>query len=587
VNSVTPSGVPGLGEVPWGSHFCHFYESRDDLADTLVPFFKSGLERNEVCLWVTSEPFRAAEARGALGTVVGDLEEREAAGQIEIIDHDEWYLRHGKTDARRTLDGWIRRERAALDAGYSGLRLTGNTYWLHRQDWDSFVQYEALVNESFRSFRIVALCSYCFGRCQARDVLDVVKNHQFTIARRDGVFEVLESAALKLAREDLLRVQEVSQALREHDRRKDEFLAMVSHELRNPLAPIATAADVIRIRDTSGAYEKQLGVIDRQVKHLSGLVDDLLDVSRVARGAIEIQRQRVDLAEVAARAIEMTKPLIDRNAHELHVDALPGVAVKGDLARLSQVIGNLLSNAAKYSPPMSRIDLVVRPSEAGATLVVRDTGPGIAEELLPRLFDLFVQGERASDRAQGGLGIGLSVVKSLVELHEGKITVRNRQPRGAEFEITLPRWEADLSEPQDAERPEAMALPKERARVLVVDDNRDAAELLAEALELLGFETRVAGDGAAALALAAEFRPRAAVVDIGLPVMDGHELARRLRGLLGEGVALMAVTGYGREADRAASWESGFSEHFVKPVALDVLASQLSRALREPSQPAS
>ncbi|UQA57833.1 MEDS domain-containing protein [Polyangium aurulentum] len=579
MNDVTPSGVPGVGEVPWGSHFCHFYSTREDLVDTLVPYFKSGLDSNEACLWVTSEPFSATDARAALGAVVPDLAERERRGQIDIIDHREWYLRANKTDARSVLEGWVERQTAALREGYRGLRLTGNTHWLRRDDWSEFVEYEALVNQAFRSCRIVALCSYCFERCTAQDVLDVVKNHQFAVARRQGNWEVIESSALRMAREDLLRLQQAERALRETDRRKDEFLAMLGHELRNPLAPMLTALELMRLRGGAQTFRKETEVLERQVQHLVGLVDDLLDVSRITRGKIELRCQKVEIGEVVGRAIEMASPLLEQRKHSLTVDVpAQGLAVNGDPVRLAQIVSNLLNNAAKYTDPGGSVAVIATTDGEAITLRVRDSGAGIPPDLLPRIFELFIQGARTFDRAQGGLGLGLPIVKNLVELHGGTVEVRSTLGKGSEFVVRLPAMKAASRDAHADAHADVQAKAGGNMKVLVVDDNVDAAAMLLEVLSASGYAVQMAHDGPSALAAARRFQPDVAVLDIGLPVMDGYELGGRLRSLPGlEDVRLIALTGYGQEGDRAQSTQSGFSAHLVKPVDLAALRGLLER----------
>jgi signal transduction histidine kinase len=565
MDTMIASGVPGLGDVAWGTHFCHFYDSRDDLVDTLVPFFKMGLDNREACLWVASEPFGAADARAALGAVVPDLAERERRGQIEIIDHRDWYRCHEGADAQRTLAGWVEREQAALRGGYTGLRLTGNTYWLERKDWDSFVHYESMVNEVFRHHRILGLCSYCFQRCSARDVLDVVKNHQFTLARRAGEWEIMDGSAMRLAREDLLRVQRAAEELRELDERKDRFLAMISHELRNPVAPIRTAVQVMRLRGGGEQFGKELDVIERQVQHLASLVDDLLDVAGVGRGELELRRELIDFADVVARGIDVMRPLIERGQHELMVDVPPGLALLGDPDRLSQMVARLVSNAARHGGAGQRIAITGERADDHARLRVTDSGPGIPPELLPRIFELFVQGDRVLDRGHGGLGVGLPIVKAIAELHGGSVEVEST-PAGSTFLVRLPLHRAaGPGRSATAER-----------RVLVVDDNEDAADALAEALGDLGYEARAAHDGPSALALAAELAPAYALIDIGLPGMSGYELGQELRALLGPGVVLIALTGHGQERDRQRTREQGFHEHLVKPVKLEAVLRSLS-----------
>jgi signal transduction histidine kinase len=579
MTDVTPSGVPGVGEVPWGSHFCHFFSTREDLVDTLVPYFKSGLDNNEACLWVTSEPLAAADARAALGAVVPDLEERERRGQLQIIDHHDWYLRANKTDARSVLAGWVERQEASLRQGFRGLRLTGNTHWLRRDDWAAFVDYESLVNQAFRNYRIVALCSYCFERCTSQDVLDVVKNHQFAVARRQGTWEVIESAALRMAREDLLRLQQAEQALRETDRRKDEFLAMLGHELRNPLAPMLTALELMKLRGAAETFRKETEVLERQVRHLVGLVDDLLDVSRITRGKIELRCQKVEIAEIVARALEMASPLLEQRKHSVTVDIPPeGLAVNGDPTRLAQIVSNLLTNAAKYTDPGGSVTVCASTDGATVKLGVRDSGAGIPPELLPRIFELFIQGARTFDRAQGGLGLGLPIVKNLVELHGGTVEAMSTLGAGSEFVVRLPAAEPSSRDARTPMPQSAPARAERRMKVLVVDDNTDAAAMLLEVLSASGYAVQTAHDGPSALALATRFSPDVAVLDIGLPVMDGYELGGRLKTLPGlEDLRLIALTGYGQESDRTRSTQSGFSAHLVKPVDLTALRRLLER----------
>jgi signal transduction histidine kinase len=358
------------------------------------------------------------------------------------------------------------------------------------------------------------------------------------------------------------------------NRAKDEFLAILGHELRNPLAPILTALEVLRMRDHGASRE--LAVIDRQAHHLVRLVDDLLDVSRITQGKLALQPRRVELAQIVARAVETATPLLERRGHELVVDVpAAGLVVHADLERLAQAVANLLTNAAKYTERGGRV--TVRARRAGGELVlsVRDTGIGIAPEMLARVFDMFVQERQALDRASGGLGLGLTIVRSLVALHGGRVAVASEgRDRGSELTITLPAGEADASPPPAAPPPSPS---RGDGRILLVDDNVDAADMLSTSLGLLGYDTRVAHDGPEALRVVASFTPDVAVLDIGLPVMDGYELAGRLRAHPGlAGLRLVALTGYGAESDRRRSAEAGFDAHLVKPVLLDQLRATLA-----------
>jgi signal transduction histidine kinase len=363
------------------------------------------------------------------------------------------------------------------------------------------------------------------------------------------------------------------------NRAKDEFLAMLGHELRNPLAPILTALQLMSIRDTAEATAKERAVIDRQVRHLTRLVDDLLDVSRIARGKIELARDNVELSRIVAHAVEMASPLLEERRHNLvlHVPR-SGLTVNGDIMRLSQVVQNLLTNAAKYTEPGGQIDVEARGVDGSIELAVKDNGVGIPKDMLPTVFDLFVQGRQTVDRSKGGLGLGLTLVRTLVGLHGGSVEARSEGAGcGSQFIVRLP---ASPAAPAKRRRSEARRHGTKRhgKRVRGGDDNRDAALMLAEAMESFGYEARVASDGPAALEAAARFNPHAVLLDLGLPVIDGYEVADRLR-TAGVSVPLIAVTGYGQETDRARSETAGFAAHFVKPVDLDDLKHSLERLL--------
>lgn len=367
-------------------------------------------------------------------------------------------------------------------------------------------------------------------------------------------------------------------------RAKDEFLAMLGHELRNPLAPIETALQIMRLRG-DGPFEREHSVIQRQVSHLTRLVDDLLDVSRVTRGKIDLKKEPVEMAELVARAIEMTSPLFDERRQALDADVPQhGLMVHADPFRLAQVVANLLTNAAKYTEPGGHITVHAARCGDEIVLEVRDTGIGISAELLPRVFELFVQERQSLERSNGGLGLGLAIARSLVTLHGGSVAAHSDgRGQGSAFEIRLPAMgSVGSAVRQGQELPVRLAPPAPTPsglRVLIVDDNVDAAEMLAEALGMRGCLTRVAYDGPGALRVYQEFQPTLALLDIGLPGMDGYELAGHLRALNGIGdLRLIAVTGYGQHRDRQRSRAAGFETHLVKPVDFDaldrVLASQ-------------
>jgi len=377
---------------------------------------------------------------------------------------------------------------------------------------------------------------------------------------------VAEELAIRagLALENARLYRQAQEAIRV----RDEFLAMLGHELRNPLAPIVTAVQLLKMREGS-APRREHEVIERQAQHLVRLVDDLLDVSRITQGKVTLRTERIELAAVIAKAVETASPLIDQRRHHLSVDVpSSGLLVLADEARLVQVVSNLLTNAARYTEPGGQIRVHAARAGTEVVLSVSDTGIGIQPELLSKLFEAFVQGKRTIDRHEGGLGLGLALARSLTKLHGGTIEARSDGPgRGSEFVVRLPALEATAATTVDA-RPAHAAPPAVRGarRVLVVDDNKDAAMMLAEVLASQGFVVRVAIDPLQALEYMESFVADIAVLDIGLPLIDGHELARRLRERYGPSLRLVALTGYGQQADKEKAREVGFDVHLVKPV---------------------
>jgi CheY-like chemotaxis protein len=367
--------------------------------------------------------------------------------------------------------------------------------------------------------------------------------------------------------------KEVEQA----NQAKDEFLAMLGHELRNPLSPILTALQLMRLRG-GDTLIKERTIIERQVKHMARLVDDLLDVSRVARGKLALSRAPVELAEVMAKALETSSPLLEERSHQLSVSVPSrGLVVDADDERLAQVFSNLLTNAAKFTEPGGRIAVTAELRESRVRVVIRDSGVGIDPQQLPHVFDMFMQARPGRDPARGGLGIGLSIVRNLVALHGGTVTASSDGPgRGSEFVVELPLASASIA-PRPTAAGSRPALRAVARRVLIVDDNRDAADSLSEGLTACGHLTAVAYDGPAALKTAAAFQPEVVFLDIGLPVMDGYELARRLRTQIAPDVPLVALTGYGLESDRDQARAAGFHHHLVKPIDLDTVEALVAR----------
>jgi signal transduction histidine kinase len=373
------------------------------------------------------------------------------------------------------------------------------------------------------------------------------------------------------------------QQLRDSDRRKDEFLAVLAHELRNPLAPIRNSLQLLRVGD-GDMIEQARSVMERQLEHMVRLIDDLLDVSRITRGKIQLRKERVELSTAVQNALEATRPLIEASNHELTVTIPAEPAyLDADSTRLAQVFSNLLTNAAKYTERAGRIWLTVERHAGEAVVSVRDTGIGIAAEHLPHVFDMFSQGAPALERSQGGLGIGLSLVKGLVEMHGGNVEAHSDGPgKGSEFIVRLPVVDTLAQSSLPAERSTVEPAHFSPSRILVVDDNRDSVETLGMVLKLQGHDVHTARDGLEAVQAAAAFRPNLVLLDIGLPKMNGYEAARRIREHeWGKSMALIAMTGWGQEEDKRRAFEAGFDHHMTKPVDPAVLERLLAE-LRQP-----
>jgi PAS domain S-box-containing protein len=405
---------------------------------------------------------------------------------------------------------------------------------------------------------------------------------------KDSEGEVV--GASKIMR-DIRRRRDLERRLQEEHRLKDEFLAMLAHELRNPLAPIGTASEILSLAPSDDARaQTAVATIKRQVTHLTRLVDDLLDVSRITQGRIELQCRPIDLAVVIAQAVETVEPQLREKQHRLSVITATShepLHVNGDFARLVQCVGNILSNAAKFTDPGGEISVRMHAESPAAVIEVIDNGTGISPELLPRVFDLFVQSDRTLDRAQGGLGIGLAVVKRLVQMHGGEVAAESPGlGHGSTFRITLPRVAKPRVAKPLAQVPKGPDFKAPPRRVLVVDDNADAADSLAALLNLQGHETQAVYSGQEALERLDSFRPDIALIDIGLPKMNGYELAQRLRARPNPAeLRLVAITGYGQVEDRERAKAAGFDDHFIKPVDVPALERALAGITSDGTEP--
>ncbi|HKE82454.1 MAG TPA: response regulator [Vicinamibacterales bacterium] len=391
--------------------------------------------------------------------------------------------------------------------------------------------------------------------------------------RKTRALERLNAELERRVSERTAALEASTAALKEADRRKDEFLAMLAHELRNPLAPISTAVQLLRLKELSESQrDRARDVLERQVQHLVFLVDDLLDVSRITRGMITLHRERVLVGAVVARAVETARSAIDERRHTLTLELSDEVlSVEGDKARLTQVVGNLLNNAAKFMEPGGRILLKVAREGTSVAITVKDNGIGISKEQMPRIFDLFTQAHAKSDTEQGGLGIGLALVRRLIEMHGGTVAAHSSGPgQGTEITVRLPLWAT-----QGVARPdEPVILPPSTSapqvgpcRILVVDDHPDAVEALSMQLQVAGHDVRSANDGIEAMTIGESFQPQVVILDLGMPKMDGYETVRSMRRRAwGSRALIVALTGWAQPYDRQKTAEAGFDAHLVKPV---------------------
>jgi PAS domain S-box-containing protein len=514
---------------------------------------------------------RAAPLRDGTGKIVQwfgtntdvtSLEEAETA-----LRESRERLKEGMVAARMVVWDW--------DLASGRVELSDNAQDVLGGTWDSITSVWPCVHpDDVEALR--AACNDAIAHCTAlralvrltrpdnRDVLWVDVRGKI-LCTPDGRPCSVRGVSL-----DVTERRRAEEELREADRRKDEFLAMLAHELRNPLAPISAAAELLRHTQPDAARIRQTSdIIARQVDHMTSLVNDLLDVSRVTRGLVTLDREPLSIEQIVSDAVEQVSPLIAGRGHELQVHMRSGSAlVPGDRKRLVQVLANLLNNAAKYTPEGGRITLNAQTTDHDVTLSVTDNGIGIEPRMLPHVFDLFTQAERSSDRSQGGLGLGLALVKTLVELHGGRVTAHSDGPgTGATFAVRLPRLPDRTAPPAESEPDTHARGSRKSLRLMVVDDNHDAAESLGMLLQAAGHAVAVEHDPHRALERVRLDVPDACLIDIGLPGMDGNQLARYLRYFPPTSeTILIAVTGYGREHDRATSLAAGFDHYFVKPV---------------------
>jgi signal transduction histidine kinase/CheY-like chemotaxis protein len=581
-------------------HLVQFYEDPAFLRDAVTRFLAEGVVAGDKLLVIATPEHLLDFAAGLAGKGV-DVERVRASGRLALRDARETlaaFMVDGSPDPERFRATIL----AALPGEGTRIRAFGEMVDLLWRDGNTAaaIELEELWNGLCREQPLRLLCAYALGNfyreadgpglrqvCATHAHVMPAESYSAGGSEEAQLREVtfLQQRALALETE-LTQRRQLEDALRAAQsqaeaasRAKDEFLAMLGHELRNPLAPILTALELFKLRGDQRTSREQ-EVIERQTRHLIRLVDDLLDVSRIARGAVELRRQEIELRDVLAKATEIAGPLLEQRRHQFEVRTSGTLRLDGDEARLAQVVANLLTNAARYTPPGGHVVLEARRDGTELLIEVRDDGIGIGPDLLPRIFDLFVQGRQSTDRAEGGLGIGLALVRNLVALHGGTVSARSPGPgKGSTFSVRLPALLPREERVASQGIARAGRAPVRSKRILVVDDNADALEMLLEMLSEAGHEVAGATSGTEALDLVREFKPEIAILDIGLPAMDGYELARRIRSAMApDAPRLMALTGYGQESDRRRSTDAGFALHLVKPLEAGELLATIDRA---------
>lgn len=569
------SGVEALGDIRWGTHFCHFYHDQTDLIDTLVPFFKAGLENHERCLWITSEPFLAHDARSKMREAVPFFDRFEERGQIEIYNYSDWYLRTGQANADATLQSWIEREDQALARGYKGLRLTGNTYWLERKDWKAFTEYEAKVNQTFSKHRIIGLCSYCMSRSLSSDVFDVVRNHDFALLRQDGNWELLETASTKKAKDHLeklnLDLREnlklAKQAAESASELKTAFLANVSHEIRTPLNSILGFSQLINDEKISAELRVEFtGRIQRNGEALTRLIDDILDLSRIEADKLNLEMAEFSLRDLLNDIVGLHTP--DAGSVSIHTECAANVpdAIVSDPARVRQILINLVRNAVKFTPAGEiRIKTTYDSSARMLQVTVVDSGIGISPAQQQELFQPFFQGDSSLTRKYGGTGLGLYLSRRLAQALGGDIHLQSSAPgQGSTFVAFISCQTLD-HQPRTLRLNKSVGNRLRGLRLLLVDDTIDNQVLIQQYLKSSGADLVCASDGQEGVRRALESNFDLVLMDIQMPQMNGYAALKSLREQH-YGKPIIALTAHAMLEERNRALAAGFDAHIAKPI---------------------
>ncbi|MGE5508625.1 MAG: MEDS domain-containing protein [Chitinophagales bacterium] len=427
------SGVEVIGNIPWGTHICQFYQDKQDLLEILVPYFAAGLAQNEACLWVACAPLGVEEARAALAGAVGDLDPYLRAGQLELLDYGQWYTAGGAFDANRVLQGWVQKLAAAQRRGFAGLRVSGNTLWLEQSTWRDYVEYETMVDRVIGRNAMLAICTYSLAKCGVPEIVDVMANHGCALIRRGGAWERIESAVRRKALESALTREKELAA--ERDQARIQLLHLLAHEIRNPMAGLKGLAQVVEQKTTDQEMRAIGGLMTREVDRLSHVLDGVLTAFRMQAGSLSLNVRTVDLTGVVETALNLYR---SAGTHVYQVRLDRPATIAGDAVRLEDVVRNLLGNAQKYSAPGSTIHVELTIAGDHAVLSIRDHGVGIPADQLDRVFEVFFRATNVAFQHPEGTGLGLYLCKNIVEGHGGRIWAESEEGKGSAFHVELP-----------------------------------------------------------------------------------------------------------------------------------------------------
>ncbi len=616
------TGIDLISAVPWGTHFCLFYQTKQDLIDILLPYFKAGLENNEFCIWVTSEPLDEIEVREAIGRALPHFDRYLERGQIEIVPYTGWYLKHGSFNLQRVLNAWIDKLNQALLKGFDGLRTAGNITWLEKGNWRNFIDYEEATQKTIGQYQMIALCAYSLDNCGASELIDVFSKHQSGFIRRNGKYELIESSEGKRERKAEGRIEEHSNELekrneqfreesrktkeaegktrqyakelrmvnlrlkaetkraQEADRLKSQFLANMSHEIRTPLTVIDGAVHLLQ-KDSLSLKQRDLLVMMRDSdKKLLQLINAILDWARIEAGQTKVVKKEFLLKETMKNIIsgfEFEARKKDLEIRMICPRHLPS-KISTDEGKLTQILSNLISNALKFTQK-GRVE--VRLSEESNSTIrfsIEDTGIGIPEEKLPLIFSKFYQMNGATGRGRGSVGLGLPIVKELVDLLGGKMEVKSKLGKGSLFCFSLPCVSSKERVVPDRDGSGTPSKTEERVKkgvnILIAEDDSSTYDIIRRFLE--GCTTSRAVDGEDVLKKIKEKSYDMVLMDIRMPKMDGLEATRRIREKDSD-LPIIAVTARTFKADEDKCLAAGCNDYIAKPIAPQKLIAKINQ----------